>query len=320
VTARTLHYGDGSTAYIGVTKEILTHGTTSAPRSLATRELVNTAVVIADASQAVPVDCRRNINERIGATEYAQLLAGVSSLTQLDLASNGRFSQFTDNGRLRGAYGPRVYHQLPWAMRKLEQDPDSRQSVVTIWKGFEARDAWRDTPCTVSLQFRRSNSKLNLAVMMRSSDAWLGIPYDWWMFSRLQMTMAWALGIAPGTFTFFAGSLHLYDQNAEQAKNLARSGAEGIERLQPPAMHGSEAEPQNASVRVKVAQDMALRVITGETIIDDIDINAQWYRNVLPQINEKVCGECRYMAPDAEIVASFGLESVYACRECHATP
>jgi thymidylate synthase len=70
---------------------------------------------------------------------------------------------------------------------------------------------------------------------MRSSDAWLGWPYDVFNFSMV----AWALclqlhemgvkdvlggTIKPGTLFLTAGSQHLYATNVEQAKGALKDG------------------------------------------------------------------------------------------------
>jgi thymidylate synthase len=295
-------YSTGSEAYPAIMQEIIAHGSEVSPRSLPCKELCDVTIRIVNASQAVPVSSGRIVNKRIGATEYMQLLAGVSWLEQLDLASNGRFAQFANDKRLRGAYGPRVHDQLPWIASLLHHDGDSRQAVITISRGgkADAGEGQRDVPCTIAMQFKIRNGKLNTLVMMRSSDAYLGIPYDWWMFSRLQMTMAWALGIPAGSFTFFAGSLHLYEKDIPAAQSLRHFKPEPD---QPPPlicewdMLGGEPDR-----RIMDVQDLAQRLIVNPSADSMRDPSAEWYGKVLPHPpgQHYLCEVCRYVIPAEE--------------------
>jgi thymidylate synthase len=53
---------------------------------------------------------------------------------------------------------------------------------------------------------------------MRSSDAWLGVPYDWFNFSMLSAGVALLLrekgvNVNLGSLHFYAASQHLYESN-----------------------------------------------------------------------------------------------------------
>jgi thymidylate synthase len=51
---------------------------------------------------------------------------------------------------------------------------------------------------------------------MRSNDIWLGVPYDYFVFTSLQTKMAMELGVDVGEYTHFAGSLHLYKRDLDR--------------------------------------------------------------------------------------------------------
>jgi thymidylate synthase len=58
---------------------------------------------------------------------------------------------------------------------------------------------------------------------MRSSDAWLGVPYDWFNFSMLSAGVALLLrekgiNVQLGNLHFYAASQHLYETNWEGAE------------------------------------------------------------------------------------------------------
>lgn len=213
----------GDELYLKAVDLVLSAGEKSAPRGQATREVLDVTLVLNDPTLAVPLNVGRKVNLRIGATEYVHLVGAYSSLEQLNLASNGRFTRFSDRGRLRGAYGPRVNHQFHYVVEKLAEDPDSRQAGVMIWRDNELASPSRDVPCTIGFQFTIRNGALNMRTSMRSNDVWLGLPYDIFMFTRLQMSMAWALKVPVGQYTHTVGSFHIYERDVESAAALSLS-------------------------------------------------------------------------------------------------
>jgi len=58
---------------------------------------------------------------------------------------------------------------------------------------------------------------------MRSSDIWLGIPYDVFTFTMLQNCLAGELGVKRGWFALNAGSSHLYDRDTDVARDAMNS-------------------------------------------------------------------------------------------------
>lgn len=214
----------GSVAYLELLNFIFSRGEPAAPRGQPTHELLDVQVIITDPEDVHVLKTSRRHSTSITATEAVHLIAGISSLQQLDDASGGRFHQFADGGRLRGAYGPRAYCQLERVVQSLSEDSDSRQAIVSIWNGTEMAASSRDVPCTLSLQFFIRDGKLRMRTSMRSNDVFLGLPIDWEVFAALQKTVAAVLGIPPGTYTHAIGSLHLYDHDRERAHAILEAG------------------------------------------------------------------------------------------------
>ena len=66
------------------------------------------------------------------------------------------------------------------------------------------------------MQFILRNGKLDLIVTMRSNDIWLGLPYDLFNFTCMQIQMAMELGVEVGVYYHNAGSLHMYKRDVEK--------------------------------------------------------------------------------------------------------
>jgi thymidylate synthase len=219
--ARVFTYEDFTTGYVDLVNEVILCGEEVSPRGQRTQELRNVTIEILNPRKSAPLGVNRKLPTKIVATEAIQLLAGVSDLRQLDAASNGNFTRFSDDGVvLAGAYGPRTHKQLANVVRVLRDDPDSRQAGATIWHGHETNNPSKDVPCTLNLFFSIRNKKLEMSTYMRSNDVWLGSAIDFPVFCQIQAAVAWALGVELGSYTHTAVSLHIYEQDIKAALAL----------------------------------------------------------------------------------------------------
>ena len=99
----------------------------------------------------------------------------------------------------------------------LKNDPSTRQAVIHIKEARNLIDyPTKDLNCTIALQFILRNNKLDLIVTMRSNDVWLGLPYDLFNFTCMQILMAMELGVEIGTYYHNAASLHMYRSDANK--------------------------------------------------------------------------------------------------------
>jgi thymidylate synthase len=160
------------------------------------------------------------------------ILSGSNRLADIQKYAES-FIKYSDNGYfMQGAYGPRVTEQLHYVCQCLRDDPNSRQAVIDIWRPSPMYT--RDCPCTLSLQFILRRNMLNCVATMRSSDLWLGWPFDVFSFS---MISAWVgiylrkehkLQCQLGTLKLTAGSQHLYTRDLQRASAAHQSVDCGI--------------------------------------------------------------------------------------------
>lgn len=137
-------------------------------------------------------------------------------------------STFSNDGyHFDGAYGPRIVDQIRYIVDTLEADRDSRQAVLTIWRPNPRSS--KDIPCTVSIQWLIRNDIIYCIDNMRSSDIWLGWPYDIFNFSMLTGYIMLLLrergvyGLQLGDIILNAGSQHLYGTNIEKAEEIVKT-------------------------------------------------------------------------------------------------
>lgn len=168
----------------------------------------------------------RKLNYRFAAAEAEWILRGSDRLADLE-PYNARMAGFSDDGEtLAGAYGVRFVAQLDHVVSKLREDPNTRQATMTTW--IPNPRPSKDIPCTVALDFKIREGRLNTHVFMRSSDLWFGLPYDVFAFTMMTCRVAERLNVdqPPGVFlglgTLFitAASSHLYERDVDKASTI----------------------------------------------------------------------------------------------------
>ena len=206
--------------YVDIIHHIIDNGRSVSPRGQRTLEVPDVVIKLKNPARALALGVGRKLNLSIAAAEAVQLIGGFLD-PHLLLSVSKTFAQFMDDGTFWGGYGERIQNQVLVAGQKLIMDNDTRQAVVTIWdKDKDNVPGKHDYPCTLSLTFQVRDHCLELHTTMRSNDVWLGLPYDIFQFTQLQITMARALGFGLGAYYHHAVSLHLYTRDMGKAAEI----------------------------------------------------------------------------------------------------
>ena len=139
------------------------------------------------------------------------------------------YGEYAENGKLYGAYGPRLFswnglRQFSNIINLLRKKPNSRQAVIQLFSGIDIDNEHKDVPCTSTLQFLVRDDALDLLVSMRSNDFYWGLPHDVFCFTMLHEVLARTLFLRVGTYKHIVGSLHLYDDRLDDAKQFLHEG------------------------------------------------------------------------------------------------
>lgn len=293
--------------YVDLVEYVRTKGTPAAPRGQAVREVLNATVVVKDPVAAVPWDVGRKMNPDILAAETAHLIGGLSDLEQMKSVAHV-FGSFANGDRLLGAYGPRTVGQIPLVLQRICDDNDTRQAVATIWNSVELINPDnKDVPCTVALTWTLRDGRLNMQTFMRSNDVYLGVTYDYGMFTRLQIAMAWALGVGIGEYVHTAVNLHLYERDVEKTESLSRPKSNGIPTDLPFAPVPRNWTPLPQPLEWEEVEDRWIRVRSwmeaatmGARMPSDAPPEAMWYADKLLRhiSNGTLHTYSRYVLPD----------------------
>jgi len=169
-------------AWLETLREILYFGNEVNPRGKRTKEILNNSFYF-DMNYPVCYHQDRKLSYQFMAAEADWIISGDNTVQGI-AGYNKNIAQFSDNGQIfNGAYGPPFQEQLPYIVRSLNQDSTTRQAVMTLWN--RRPEPSKDIPCTVSLAWNIRENQLNCHVFMRSSDAWLGLPYDLFNFTMM---------------------------------------------------------------------------------------------------------------------------------------
>lgn len=208
-----------NSAWLETVDAVLKYGNPISPRRQGTWEIVGARSVF-DMNYPVVTNAARKLSYRFMLAEAIWILSGSNKVE--DIAPyNKNMVQFSDDGvTFFGAYGPRVVSQLLYVASKLMQDIMTRQAVMTIWKINPIPS--KDIPCTIGSQFLIREERLHVIHTMRSSDVWLGWPYDVFSFTMVATWLCIWLrqqgmkDLTLGSFVLNAGSQHIYEQHYYQ--------------------------------------------------------------------------------------------------------
>jgi thymidylate synthase len=207
------------------------YGSVVSPRGMEVYESIAYRSLI-DMNDPIIYNEKRGLGYRFMAAEAAWILEGRDDVKSIAPYSK-EISKFSDNGEtFFGAYGPPINQQIDYVIRTLANDRDSRQAALTIWRQNPAPT--KDVPCTVALQWLIRDNKLHCVATMRSSDLWLGHPYDIFNFSAVSFGIMIALNqslssrgkwpVSLGNLFLNAGSKHIYSRNIEAVREIIEAG------------------------------------------------------------------------------------------------
>lgn len=124
---------------------------------------------------------------------------------------------------VRSAYGYRWRRhfgrdQLRLGVEALRKDPSDRRVYVSAWDPAEdglGEQGQRNVPCPTSFTFSVTGGELHSSLFLRSSDVFVGLPYDVMGHALLMDAVAHELRIRPGVMHVTLAHAHLYESHWE---------------------------------------------------------------------------------------------------------
>lgn len=190
------------------------------PKGKKTFEILNHSTIVNMREPIVSYE-KRKLGYKFMAAEAFWILSGRNDVKYINKYSD-MICRFSDDGYFfNGAYGPMIVDQLTYVVNELIRDKQTRQAVISIWRPNPRPS--KDIPCTISAQFMVRHGKLHVFDTMRSSDIWLGWPYDVFNFSMLAAYVSLLYKMKTketldlGNLYLTAASQHLYESDMDEA-------------------------------------------------------------------------------------------------------
>lgn len=153
--------------------------------------------------------------------EYIWIINGCRNIDYLNKHNIHWWDKYaTPSGDLGKTYGYQLrnyngeFDQLSYIQGQLRFN--TRRAHITLWNPSDLKDTILPC-CYTGLTFVRTDNKLNLSIDFRSSDAFLGLPYDILFGALFLKDVSESLEINIGELYLNLNNVHIYENNIEPA-------------------------------------------------------------------------------------------------------
>lgn len=178
-----------------------------------------------DLGEGFPALTTKKIHMKSVICELLWFLRGETNIRSLQAAGVTIWDEFVLNDNEKGDLGP-IYgkqwrdfggvDQIKGIVEQINNNPMSRRILVSAWNPPDVPKAALP-PCHVMFQFYVHNdNKLDCHFMTRSTDLFLGAPFNIASYALLTHMVAYVCDKIPGTLTATFGDLHIYANHIEQ--------------------------------------------------------------------------------------------------------
>jgi thymidylate synthase len=162
--------------------------------------------------------------------ELLWFISGDTNIKYLNEHKIHYWDEFADeNGDLGPVYGSQwrkwpdgeggYIDQLKNVIEEIKSTPDSKAMIVSAWNPAQIEEM-RLPPCHTFFQFNVTKGKLRCQLYQRSSDVFLGLPFNIAQYALLTMMIAQVTGTEARELVVSIGDAHLYKNHIEQAEEI----------------------------------------------------------------------------------------------------
>lgn len=214
--------------YLKLIADILKNGQTKPTRGVHDVKAVFGRQIRFDLRQGFPLLTTKKMPFKILLHELLWFVSGSSKIDYLHEHNIHYWDDFAagrpDLGRIYGVQWRHwlrpdgsEFDQLKWAIEQIKTNPNSKAIIVNAWNAGELEEM-RLPPCHTMFQFDVTKGKLRLQLYQRSSDVFLGLPFNIAQYAMLLYMVAYLTDLEPRELIISIGSAHLYKNHLEQAK------------------------------------------------------------------------------------------------------
>jgi len=142
-----------------------------------------------------------------------------SEQISLEKMENTYFDQYCENKKrfVNRAFNNDGFDQIKNLVEMISNQPNSRRIIVNSFHPTEALIT-NPPPCHSFFQVQVENGKLNLLLLQRSGDFFLGIPANVFSYSLLTHLLAKVCGLEAGEFVHQIVDAHIYKDHIDQCR------------------------------------------------------------------------------------------------------
>ena len=189
-----------------------------------------------DMAKGFPLITTKKIHIKSVIHELLWFLKGDTNINYLKENGVRIWNEWADEkGNLGPVYGHQWRNwndegidQIKSVIDTLKTNPDSRRMLVSAWNpsvmpdtsiSFSENIANNKAalpPCHAFFQFYVAHEKLSCQLYQRSADLFLGVPFNIASYALLNLMVAQACDLEPGTFVHTFGDVHIYSNHHKQ--------------------------------------------------------------------------------------------------------
>ncbi len=185
-----------------------------------------------DFRQGFPLLTTKKMPFKLLVHELLWFISGDTNIKYLNDNKIHYWDEFADqNGDLGPVYGSQWrkwpdgkgghIDQLKNVIEEIKNTPDSKAMLVSAWNPAQI-DEMRLPPCHTFFQFNVTKGKLRCQLYQRSSDVFLGLPFNIAQYALLTMMVAQVTGTEARELIVSIGDAHLYKNHLEQAAEIIK--------------------------------------------------------------------------------------------------
>jgi len=223
-----MKYNHPETQYLQLIADILKDGKTKHTRGIVDAKAIFGYQLRFDLRHGFPLLTTKKMPFQILLHELLWFVSGISNIKYLQDHKIHYWDEFADKDlNLGPVYGVQwrhwqgsdgqESHQLQWAIDEIKNNPSSKAIIVSAWNVADLK-AMRLPPCHTIFQFDVTKGKLRMQLYQRSSDVFLGLPFNIAQYALLLEMVARLTGLEARELIVTIGSAHLYKNQIEPAK------------------------------------------------------------------------------------------------------
>jgi len=172
-----------------------------------------------DLKYGFPIITGKKIFFNKALAEFKWIYEGKTDLKYLNDNNISWWNDFAINGKLGKVYGYQVkkfngvFDQVNYVIQEIKKN--SRRAVITLWNPTDLKE--QAIPCCYTqFNFVRINNNLNMTMNFRSSDMFLGLPYDVIVGALFLIEIAKKCNLIPSKLGLNLADAHIYQSHESQ--------------------------------------------------------------------------------------------------------